>query len=107
MQKHAKNALFECLKTHNPTSELCCKIAKITENEGKIKQAIFWYNSALHCSNSDGFNSLDYESIIPYIELSKLYYSIDYETAKNFHIMAKTMAPQNSAVLFNEKFFQK
>ena len=107
MQKHAKNALFECLKTHNPTSELCCKIAKITENEGKIKQAIFWYNSALHCSNSDGFNSLDYESIIPYIELSKLYYSIDYETAKNFHIMAKTMAPQNSAVLFNEKFFQQ
>lgn len=105
MQKHAKNALFECLSRHNPTSELCCKLAKIFENENKNEQAIFWYNAALICTNKSGFNSLDYSSIIPYIELSKLYYTIDYQLAKSFHILAKTTAPNNKAVLFNEQFF--
>lgn len=107
MQKHAKNALFECLKRHNPTSELCCKIAKIYENESKNMQAIFWYNSALLCTNKEGLISLDYSSIIPYVELSKLYYPIDYPTAKNFHLLAKNCSPTNSAVLYNEQFFNK
>ncbi len=107
MQKHAKKVLFECLSHHNPTSELCCKLAKIFENENKIQEAIFWYNSALICTNKSGFNSLDYASIIPYIELSKLYYRTDYQTAKQFHILAKSTAPNNKAVLYNEQFFKQ
>lgn len=106
MQKPAKNALFECLKHQNPTSELCCKLAKLFENENKNDIAIFWYLSALNCTNNSGFNSLDYDSTIPYIELSKLYYNKDFKTAKNFHELAKISAPNHPAVLYNEKFFR-
>ncbi len=105
MQKHAKNALFECLNRNEPSSELCCKLAKIFENEGKKSLAIFWFKSALNCTNTDGFNSLDYASTIPYIELSRLHYSTDFETAKKYHNLAKKSSPNNKAVLFNEQFF--
>jgi glycosyltransferase involved in cell wall biosynthesis len=107
LQKHAKTALFDCLKRHNPTSELCCKIAKIVENEGSFDAAIFWYKSALNCTNNNGFVFLDYGKIVPYIELSRLYYKIDYQSAKNYHILAKQIAPNHPSVLFNEKFFDK
>jgi len=106
MQKHAKNALFKCLEQHNPTSELCCKLAKIFENEAKNDSAIFWYLSALNCTNVDGFNSLDYSSTIPYIELSRLYFKLDFQTAKSYHKLAKISAPNHPAVLYNEAFFK-
>lgn len=106
-EKHAKIALFDALKYHNPTSELCCKIAQLCEREKDNVLSIFWYECALHCKNNSGFVSVDYANLIPYIELSRLYYSTNYQTAKKYHLLAKNLAPKNKAVIFNEKFFEK
>ena len=106
-EKSAKTQLFNALSSHTPTSELCCKIAQLCEREKDNPSSIFWYECALHCKNNSGFVSIDYSNIIPYIELSRLYFPINYQEAKKYHLLAKNLSPKNKAVIFNEKFFIK
>jgi len=99
--------LFDALKIHVPTPELCCKIAYYFEKQNAIKNSIFWFKSAINCPPQQfGFINKDYSNTIPYIELSRLFYNIGNKIeAKKYHDLAKQTAPHHKSVIFNEKFF--
>lgn len=100
------NILFEALKKHTPTGELCCKIAYLFEQLGKTQQAIFWFKSALQTDiPTQGFVREEYQKFIPAIELSRLLFQQNFEEAKSFHELAKSIHPRNETILFNDKFF--
>lgn len=98
--------LFSCLQNHTPTAEVCCKIAQIYDLNNEKERAIFWYKSALSCpKQTSGFVRENYSNITPYLELTKLLYSIDYNESKFYHSKAKEVQPNHPSVIFNEKFF--
>lgn len=101
------NILFEGLKKHIPTAELCCKIGYAFERLNDLQKAIFYFESALHSPPSTtGFVQKDYEDIIPYLELTKLYFNLkEFEKAKYYHIQAKACSPAHPSVIYNERFF--
>lgn len=104
----AEDVMFEALKQHIPTSEMCCKLGNIYDLQNKKERAIFWYNNALSCEKQkEGFVRKDYSDIIPYLELCKLHYQTkNFEKAKEFHLKAKETRPNHPSVLYNEKFFK-
>ncbi|MGN1201418.1 MAG: glycosyltransferase [Candidatus Caccovivens sp.] len=105
--KHALSVLFDALKKHSPTPELCCKIAFLFEQHGDIENAIFWLNSAQICKQENGFIRKDYVDLVPYLELCKIYYQKkDYASAKHYHLLAKSIRPTHSSVQYNEQFFK-
>lgn len=103
---NALNYIFQSIKKYIPSSETCCILAEIFEKYGNQNQAILWYNFALVVPLSSlGFVQRDYEEFIPYIELSRLYYSINYDRAKEYYKKAKIIKPNSEIIKFNEKFF--
>ena len=102
------NTLFDALKTHEPTAEVCCRIGYIFDNLNKSETAIFWFNSALLCKKqTNGFVREDFSDIIPHIELTRLYYQTkNFELAKQHHFKAKEIRPTHPSVLYNDKFFE-
>lgn len=106
----AISVIFKYIKSQPPTSELLCELAKSFLLNNQTKQAIFFYNTACLCSfdvKNGGFIEKDYYYLIPYLQLTYLYYKVgDFENAKKFHILSKQQAPKNKAVIFNEKFFE-
>lgn len=101
--------LYFALKNTNPTSEICCRIGELYSLLGKLKQAEFWYKSAL-CVEQDkldgGFYQSEYAGLVPSIELSVILYRMGkINEAREFHLLAKLINPQNPIVIHNEKFF--
>lgn len=101
------NTLFVCLQNHTPTAELCCKIGHLYDIKKEKERAIFWYKSALSCpKQTTGFVKETYSNITPFLELTKLLYSINFQESKMYHQKAKAVCPNHPSVLFNEKFFK-
>ena len=99
--------LFACLQNHTPTAELCCKIGHLYDMKNEKERAIFWYKSALYCPKQvAGFVKETYSNITPFLELTKLLYSTDYQEAKMYHQKAKKLKPNHPSVIFNNQFFQ-
>ena len=97
---------LKAISLFTPNSEFCCLLAKIYESNRQINQSIFWYNTALIAPKyKEGFIQKDYQDFIPYLELSRIYYQIDYNNSKHFHILAKKIHPNHISIKFNEKFF--
>ncbi|MBP3619820.1 MAG: glycosyltransferase family 2 protein [Clostridia bacterium] len=105
--ENAINVFHNYIKSHTPTAELCCKLANLFELNKNIPNALFWYESALICEKQTfGFVQKDYEQFIPFLELSRLYFFIDFCKAKFFHEKAKAIRPKHPSVVFNEQFFR-
>lgn len=103
----ALHVLFNALKKHSPTPELCCKIAFLFEQQNKSEDAIFWLKAALNCKQTEGFVAKDYDEFVPFLELCKIYYQKkDFDAAKHYHLLAKALRPTHPSVLFNEQFFR-
>lgn len=105
--KNAEKCMLECFYKHSPTPEMCCKMGYINDLQNKKDRAIFWYKSALSCDQQTaGFVRQDFSNIIPYLELTKLYYQLqDYQKAKEYHLKAKEFDPNHPSVVFNNQFF--
>ncbi len=105
--KLALKNIFDSIRLYTPNSETCCMVAKIYENLNDTNQAIFWYNIALIAPNtSEGFIQKKYSDFIPYLELCKLYYKIDYNESKKYFLLAKNINPTNKIIKYNEQFFK-
>ena len=103
----AIDTLFLAIKKHTPTAEICCKIAYLFDASNEKEQAIFWFKSALHChSQTDGFINQDFQEFLPCLELSRLLFSKNFSEAKEYHIKAKRLHPNHSAIIFNTQFFE-
>jgi len=104
----AKSIMFEYIKNNLPTPVIACKIAEIFDIENNDLQAIFWYENALLVpKQTSGFIEKDYEDFIPYLELSRLYYSFNYTEAKKYHNLAKSIKQNHPSIVYNEQFFKQ
>lgn len=104
----ALNVIFDCIKTHIPTPEICCLLAQIYEEFQNINYAILWYNIAmLTPSPKSGFIQKDYEDFIPLIELCRIYYKFNYTKSKEYFNKAKTLKPDDELIIANNNFFEK
>lgn len=105
-KEKALQPLFDAVKLHFVSPELCCKIANVFDLKNEKENAVFWYKTALSCPKQTlGFVNKDYEDIIPFIELSKLLYKSDYQSAKQYHKKAQLVRPNHPSVIFNSQFF--
>ena len=102
----ALKTLFVCLEKHLPNGQLCCKIAFIYDKLKSPEQAIFWFKAALASKpNSQGFVYMEFQKLVPCIELSRLLFHSNYPAAKAYHKIAKNISPKHPAIVFNEQFF--
>ncbi len=103
----AKLTLVDSIATYMPSSETCCVLANTFEILHKINMAILWYNIALITpKNNDGFVQKDYYDYIPYIELCRLYYRLDYNKSKYYFLKAKELKPNANEIIHNQPFFE-
>lgn len=104
----AKKWLYEGLNIM-PNAEIVCELARLYAMEGKIETSIYFYKSALNISKptlQGMFVREEYYYLIPLLELVALCYNNgDINLAKYYHIKAKQIEPNNSKVIFNDKFF--
>ena len=103
---HAKQTLINSISNYLPTSEMCCLLASVFDMLNKSDMAILWYNIALITpKNADGFVQKDYYEYIPYVELCRLFYRIDYNKSKYYFLKAKALKPNSAEIIYNQQFF--
>lgn len=106
----AKEILFNSFLYSLPRSEILCQIAFILKNEGKYKDAIYYFNLATKNTpkiNSGAFIQKDYYNFIPFIEMCVCYYNLkDYEKAYYYNEQALKLKPNDKNCLNNKKFLE-
>lgn len=106
--QNSQKYIFESIKKFLPNAETCCMTAKIFESLHDKFQAILWYNIALITpKDSSGFVQKDFYDYIPYLELCRLYYPINFEKSQKYFLMAKKLKPDSAEVRHNSKFFKR
>lgn len=104
--QNALDTIFSSIKKFTPNAQTCCLTAQIYEKMKAINLCIFWYNCALIApAQKQGFIQKDYENFIPYMELSRLYYKLDFNESKKYYLLAKSLKPTHKSVIYNSQFF--
>lgn len=104
---NAQIYIFKSIKNFLPNAETCCMTARIFESLNSTSQAILWYNIALITpKDSSGFVQKDFYDYIPYMELCRLYYPLNFEKSKDYFFKAKKLKPNSAEVKYNSKFFE-
>lgn len=108
-----QEALLPLLRSFDydtPRAEICCQIGYYFKEQGKYRQAIFWFGLVLNLEkdeNSWGFRQEDCWGYIPCIELAVCYDKLgEYEKAVSYNEMAFEFKPDSLAVLHNKKYFE-
>jgi len=108
--ENALSALFHSLTFSAPKSETLCRIAHHFYDQHDFVAAIFWYESALKCDtkNHSLFVRKEYECYIPSIQLAQIYKKLrKHDKAKYYNNLAGKCKPEDKAVLYNRKLFDK
>ena len=107
----SKKYLIDSMNVLPPNAKICCKLGNIYIKENYLKNAIFWYKTALNSQKNEEsgeFFENDYYNFTPYLQLSFCYYYLnDYENFKAYHLKAKAIKPTNKIILYNDKFITK
>lgn len=102
-------ALFRSLEYDVPRAEVCCDIGAYFMEKGKLRQAVYWYQTAAACERNDcsgGFVLPDCYDYIPYLQLCVCYDRLgDYETARRYNEKAGKYKPDSKAYLANQIYF--
>lgn len=104
----ALNLLFELLRRFTPDAETVCLIAERFSSLNQSDAAETYYRFALACERekASGFIDSRYYRLIPLLSLVVLCYKKgDYEGAKRYHELSKSLYPENEKVVYNDKFF--
>lgn len=92
-----------------PRAELCCEIGKHFLERGNFRNAIYWYETALHVPKNEfsgGFMLPDCYDYIPYLQLCVCYDRLgDRQKAKEFNEKAGRCKPYSRAYLYNKQYF--
>lgn len=109
-KEEAYAALLKSFTYAPPRSEACCILGEKFMLENDVNSAIYWYQSALNCSNDvkgGGFYNLDYGGFIPYMQLCVLYDRLgNYERANACNEAAGKIKPHNKNYLSNKDYFR-
>lgn len=103
--------LFNSFLYDTPRADICCGIANTFFEEGKFKEAIFWYKVALSCKpdkTNMGFNFKDFYTFIPAIQLCVCYCEIgDYEQALYYNEIASLSEGTSDKTEHNKRYITK
>lgn len=102
-------ALLRSMSFDLPRAELCCEIGKHFLERGNFRNAIYWYETALHVPKNEfsgGFMLPDCYDYIPYLQLCVCYDRLgDRQKAKEYNEEAGRCKPYSRAYLYNKKYF--
>lgn len=108
-EQQALDALLWSLRYDCPRAEVCCDIGKHFLERGRLKEAIFWYETASKCQRDDfsgAFVLPDCYGYIPYLQLCLCHYRLgDDEKASYYNELAGKIKPDDDAVRQNRAFF--
>lgn len=104
------SALFASFSYDIPRAECCCEIGRFMLENGKIQQAIYWYELARSLKpnlQSGAFVQSDYYNFVPSVWLCVCYDRLgDHEKAWEYHKLAMAEKPDSEAVLYNQRYFE-
>lgn len=105
----ARKFLASALIYDSVNPQILCFMGDSFKAEGKINQAIFWYNSALICPDeyrNNGFVLTEYERYYPLLQLCVCYdISGQHDKAKECNRLAGEIKPDSEQVLHNKLYF--
>lgn len=109
-QERRLAALLRSLEYDVPGAELCCEIGGWMLEQGRLKQAVYWYERALDCKpdeRSGAFVQQDYYEYLPCIQLCVCYDRLgDLKRAYAYHIRSEAVKPDAAAVRHNRAYFR-
>lgn len=102
-------SLFRSFLYDRPRAEICCEIGRIRFEQGKYREAIFWYECAVSAPlQENGFQNPDCYDYIPYMQLCVCYDRMGNTfTAKTYNDKAGRIKPKDKAFLLNQKYFRE
>lgn len=93
-----------------PRAELCCEIGKHFLDRGKLHNAVYWYEAALHAPKQDqsgGFVLPDCYDYIPLLQLCVCHDRLgDRKKAMEYNERAGACKPYSQAYLYNKQYFE-
>ena len=97
------------INQYEPTSEVCCMMGAIYNALKNYNLAKFWFKSATICDATvKGFVHPEFNDIIPYLELTKIYYLLgDINKSYYYHQRCVQIQPENTSVKHNICFFKQ
>lgn len=107
----AKTALLSSLRYAEPRASVLCELARLFKEEGRYREAIFWYQSALACRDHSEEGDLEearFRSLTPLLELVGCYYALGARReAELCHKKTEELAPSHPSVVYNRRFFSR
>lgn len=108
--KEAKKLLLRAFEESNPRGEVIYRLGQIDENEGRYKEAIYWYESVQYAEipkDLMGFTYIEYWTWRPALQACVCYFKIG-EAQKSFEAneRARLFNPDNEAILQNVTYFE-
>lgn len=109
--EEAMKALGESFIYDTPRAEACCEMGRLKMEEGKYREAAYWYTQALSQNpdeQSGAFVQKDCYGFLPAIQLSVCYDKLgDTKRAYYYHKKARKLKPENEAVKQNQTYFSR
>lgn len=107
----AMNALLRSFLYDAPRGEACCGLGQLKLEQGKLKEAAYWYTQALSskpCEQSGAFVQKDCYGFLPAIQLCVCYDRMDdHDRAWHYHLKSKKLKPEHPAVKQNQAYFER
>ena len=108
-QNQALQAYFQSFCYGEPRAVVCCEIGNLFKKSNRLKEAAFWYETALVCrdhSAEGDFEEASCRGMIPLLELVCCYYALgEREKAENYHKKTEELAAWHPSVIYNHQFF--
>ncbi|MDE7326701.1 MAG: glycosyltransferase [Lachnospiraceae bacterium] len=110
-EQTALNTLLRSMGFDRPRAELCCEIGKYFLEHGSLKNAIYWYETALNTQKNEysaGFILPDCYDYIPLMQLCVCYDKLgDRQKAREYNERAGQCKPYSQAYLYNKQYFDR
>lgn len=104
-------ALLQSFLYAAPRAEICCDLGQILLDEGRNREAAFWYETALTRPRDDktgGFVLPDCYDYLPALQLCVCYDRLgERERARVYNERAASVKPQCPAVRYNRAYFER
>lgn len=108
-EQAALTALLRSMCFDLPRAELCCEIGKYFLEHENYRNAIYWYETALHSPKQEytgGFMLPDCYDYVPCLQLCVCYDRLgDRQKAKEYNEQAGFCKPYSKAYLYNKQYF--
>ena len=109
--ERARLSLFKSFEYSSPRSEVTCRLGNLFLKENKYNEAAYWFKQSIAQAGSVGegaFVEKELHDFIPALQLCYVYSLMgDYENSYKYHLISRSLRPNDKAVLHNQEFFSK